>query len=55
MQAITVHDRDAGARGLALSELPHPRAAENDVIVGGPCRRVHPVGQVLWGRPKRRS
>ncbi|TXL83564.1 NADP-dependent oxidoreductase [Streptomyces sp. IB2014 016-6] len=39
MQAITVHDRDAGAGGLALSELPYPRAAENDAIV-----RVHAAG-----------
>ncbi len=33
MQAITVRDRDAG---LCLTELPDPRAAENDVVV-----RVH--------------
>lgn len=39
MQAITVKDRDAGVRGLALSELPYPHAAENDVIV-----RVHAAG-----------
>ncbi|MEU9227913.1 NADP-dependent oxidoreductase [Streptomyces massasporeus] len=39
MQAITVRDREAGARGLALDELPHPHAAENDVIV-----KVHAAG-----------
>ncbi|MFF3713004.1 NADP-dependent oxidoreductase [Streptomyces phaeochromogenes] len=39
MQAITVQDRDAGVSGLALSELPHPHAAENDVIV-----EVHAAG-----------
>ncbi|MEU9449918.1 NADP-dependent oxidoreductase [Streptomyces sp. NPDC048277] len=39
MHAITVKDRDAGVAGLALTELPHPHAAENDVIV-----RVHAAG-----------
>ncbi|MEE4545061.1 NADP-dependent oxidoreductase [Streptomyces sp. V4-01] len=39
MQAITVRDRDAGVSGLALTELPRPQAAENDVIV-----RVHAAG-----------
>jgi len=39
MQAITVQDRDAGVAGLTLSELPHPHAAENDVIV-----EVHAAG-----------
>lgn len=39
MQAITVRDRDAGVRGFALTELPYPHAAENDVIV-----RVHAAG-----------
>jgi NADPH:quinone reductase-like Zn-dependent oxidoreductase len=39
MQAITVRDRDAGAGGLTLTELPFPSAAENDVIV-----RVHAAG-----------
>ncbi|MFD5122684.1 NADP-dependent oxidoreductase [Streptomyces sp. NPDC058385] len=39
MQAITVQDREAGANGLALAELPHPHAAENDVIV-----KVHAAG-----------
>ncbi|WP_129311484.1 NADP-dependent oxidoreductase [Streptomyces sp. L2] len=39
MQAITVQNREAGAGGLALAELPHPHAAENDVIV-----EVHAAG-----------
>ena len=39
MQAITVQDREAGASGLVLTELPHPHAAENDVIV-----KVHAAG-----------
>src|SRR3954451_12920758 len=36
MKAITVSDREAGAASLALTELPRPEAATNDVIV-----RVH--------------
>ena len=39
MQAVTVRDRAAGAAGLTLSNIPHPRAAENDVIV-----RVYAAG-----------
>jgi NADPH:quinone reductase-like Zn-dependent oxidoreductase len=39
MQAITVSDRDAGVAGLSLTDLPHPVAAENDVVV-----RVHAAG-----------
>ncbi|MEJ8632763.1 NADP-dependent oxidoreductase [Streptomyces sp. MS2.AVA.5] len=39
MQAITVRDREAGASGLALTELPYPHAAGNDVVV-----RVHAAG-----------
>ncbi|MET9876968.1 NADP-dependent oxidoreductase [Actinacidiphila glaucinigra] len=39
MQAITVRDRDAGAGGLALTDIPYPHAAENDVVV-----RVHAAG-----------
>jgi NADPH:quinone reductase-like Zn-dependent oxidoreductase len=39
MQAITVRDRGAGVRGLSLTEMPYPHAAENDVIV-----RVHAAG-----------
>ncbi|MFJ9097619.1 NADP-dependent oxidoreductase [Streptomyces sp. NPDC102405] len=39
MQAITVRDREAGITGLTMEDLPHPHAAENDVIV-----RVHAAG-----------
>ncbi|MDT0483895.1 NADP-dependent oxidoreductase [Streptomyces doebereineriae] len=39
MRAITVRDREAGLTGLILEDLPHPHAAENDVIV-----RVHAAG-----------
>jgi NADPH:quinone reductase-like Zn-dependent oxidoreductase len=39
MQAITTRDRAAGVSGLTLTDLPHPHAAENDVIV-----RVHAAG-----------
>jgi NADPH:quinone reductase-like Zn-dependent oxidoreductase len=39
MRAITLRDRDAGVGGLALTDLPHPHAAENDVVV-----RVHAAG-----------
>ncbi|MGW3667035.1 NADP-dependent oxidoreductase [Streptomyces sp. NPDC005141] len=39
MRAITVRNREAGVTGLAPEDLPHPHAAENDVIV-----RVHAAG-----------
>ncbi len=39
MRAIAASDRAAGAAGLLLTDLPHPHAAENDVIV-----RVHAAG-----------
>src|SRR3954471_14467257 len=39
MRAITTSDRDAGVTGLALTDLPYPHAAENDVVV-----RVHAAG-----------
>ena len=39
MQAITARDRDAGAGGFSLTDMPYPVAAENDVIV-----RVHAAG-----------
>ncbi|MEV8377145.1 NADP-dependent oxidoreductase [Kribbella sp. NPDC056861] len=39
MRAITVRDREAGVGGLALTELPSPHAAENDIIV-----QVHAAG-----------
>jgi len=45
MRAITVSDREAADYGLSLTELPHPRAAENDVIV-----EVHAAG-FLRGEP----
>ncbi|MGV9818747.1 NADP-dependent oxidoreductase [Nocardia xishanensis] len=37
--SITVRDREAGIRGLTLTDLPYPHAAENDVIV-----QVHAAG-----------
>ncbi|MFF8401160.1 NADP-dependent oxidoreductase [Streptomyces sp. NPDC015684] len=47
MRAITVRDREAGVSGPALEDLPHPHAAENDVIV-----RVHAAiftrGELDW-------
>jgi NADPH:quinone reductase-like Zn-dependent oxidoreductase len=39
MKAITVRDRGAGIAGMTLTDVPHPHAAENDVIV-----RVHAAG-----------
>ncbi|WP_181785874.1 NADP-dependent oxidoreductase [Streptomyces phytophilus] len=39
MQAITVRDPDAGTAGMTLTDLPHPQAAQNDVIV-----QVHAAG-----------
>ncbi|GLX98545.1 NADP-dependent oxidoreductase [Herbidospora sp. NBRC 101105] len=39
MRAVIARERDAGAGGLALAEMPYPHAAENDVIV-----RVHAAG-----------
>jgi NADPH:quinone reductase-like Zn-dependent oxidoreductase len=39
VQAVTAPDRHAGAAGLTLSDIPRPRAVENDVIV-----RVHAAG-----------
>jgi NADPH:quinone reductase-like Zn-dependent oxidoreductase len=39
VKAIIATDRDAGVEGLTLTELPHPHAAENDVVV-----RVHAAG-----------
>jgi NADPH:quinone reductase-like Zn-dependent oxidoreductase len=46
MRAITVRDREADGYGLSLTELPYPRAAENDVIV-----QVHAAG-FLRGEPE---
>ncbi|MEU8591619.1 NADP-dependent oxidoreductase [Streptomyces sp. NPDC048664] len=39
MRAITVQDQAEGIHGLTLTDLPHPHAAENDVVV-----RVHAAG-----------
>jgi NADPH:quinone reductase-like Zn-dependent oxidoreductase len=39
VRAVIATDRTAGAAGLRLAEVPHPHAAENDVIV-----RVHAAG-----------
>jgi NADPH:quinone reductase-like Zn-dependent oxidoreductase len=39
VKAIIATDRDAGVEGLTLADLPHPHAAENDVVV-----RVHAAG-----------
>jgi NADPH:quinone reductase-like Zn-dependent oxidoreductase len=39
MRAIAARERAAGVRGLALTEMPYPHAAENDVIV-----QVHAAG-----------
>jgi NADPH:quinone reductase-like Zn-dependent oxidoreductase len=39
MRAITARDRETGAGGLSLTDMPYPVAAENDVIV-----RVHAAG-----------
>lgn len=39
MRAITASGPDAGVDGLTLTDLPHPHAAENDVVV-----RVHAAG-----------
>ncbi|MEU4876049.1 NADP-dependent oxidoreductase [Streptomyces sp. NPDC021608] len=39
MKAVIVTDRDATDRGLKVTDLPRPHAAENDVIV-----RVHAAG-----------
>ena len=49
MRAVTATDRDAGAGGLTLTDLPYPHAAENDVVV-----RVHAAGftrgELTWAR-----
>lgn len=39
MRAVVARERDAGVNGLALSDMPYPHAAENDVIV-----QVHAAG-----------
>ncbi|WBB60275.1 NADP-dependent oxidoreductase [Streptomyces sp. WMMC500] len=47
MQAITVRDRDAGPAGMSLTDLPHPHAAENDVIVKVYAAGFTP-GELTW-------
>ncbi|WP_265443571.1 NADP-dependent oxidoreductase [Flexivirga meconopsidis] len=47
MQAITVTDQAAGAAGLSLTDLPHPHAAENDVIVQVYAAGFTP-GELAW-------
>lgn len=47
MHALTVADRDAGAAGLTLTDLPHPHAAENDVIVAVHAAGFTP-GELEW-------
>jgi NADPH:quinone reductase-like Zn-dependent oxidoreductase len=39
MHALIARDRAAGVSGLSLADVPHPHAAENDVVV-----RVHAAG-----------
>jgi NADPH:quinone reductase-like Zn-dependent oxidoreductase len=39
MQAITVRDRNTGVGGLTLTDMPHPQAGQNEVVV-----RVHAGG-----------
>lgn len=46
MRAVAAKDREAGVGGIALTELPYPQAAENDVVV-----RVHAAG-FLKGEPE---
>lgn len=47
MEAITVRDRDAGPAGMSLTDLPHPHAAENDVIVKVYAAGFTP-GELAW-------
>jgi NADPH:quinone reductase-like Zn-dependent oxidoreductase len=47
MQAITVSDREAGLAGLTLADLPHPHAAENDVVVRV-CAAGFTRGELDW-------
>ena len=39
MRAIAARDRDAGAGGLSLTDMPYPQAGQNEVIV-----QVHAAG-----------
>jgi NADPH:quinone reductase-like Zn-dependent oxidoreductase len=47
VQAIIARDRAAGRRGLSLAEVPHPHAAENDVIVRVRAASFTP-GELDW-------
>src|SRR5215472_6622769 len=47
MRAIAVRDRDAGAGGLSLTDMPYPHAAQNDVIVGVHAAGFTP-GELEW-------
>src|SRR5262245_63908400 len=47
MKAITVSDQEAGVAGLSLTEMPHPEAASNDVIVRAPAAGFTP-GELDW-------
>lgn len=47
MKALITGDRAAGADGLSLSEIPHPHAAENDVIVAVHAAAFTP-GELDW-------
>jgi NADPH:quinone reductase-like Zn-dependent oxidoreductase len=47
VQAITVRDQAAGAAGVTLSDIPHPHAAENDVIVRV-CAAGFTPGELAW-------
>jgi len=47
MQAITVRDRDAGAGGLSLTDMPYPHASQNDVIVQTHAAGFTP-GELDW-------
>ncbi|MEO3765025.1 NADP-dependent oxidoreductase [Streptomyces sp. B8F3] len=47
MEALTVRDRDAGPAGMSPTDLPHPHAAENDVIVKVYAAGFTP-GELAW-------
>ena len=49
MQAVTAGDRAAGVAGLSLSDIAHPHAAENDVIVRVYAAGFTP-GELDWPR-----
>jgi hypothetical protein len=47
VQAITVRDRDAGVDGVSLTDIPYPRAGQNDVIVRVVAGGLTP-GELDW-------